>query len=83
MIGVLKLGSAKWVLAGTNTYTGTTTVDNGILAMTATASQTLGVLMFGSAVNSANSSTSWTSLCDCHLLVVLCWTNTTTPRATR
>jgi autotransporter-associated beta strand protein len=56
-IGITKLGTGKWILPATNTYTGTTTVDAGILALTATASQTLGGLTFGSAAANTGTAT--------------------------
>lgn len=58
LMSVSKLGTGKWILNGTNTYGGTTFIDNGILAMTPAAAQTLaGGFTFGAAAGNTTAST--------------------------
>ena len=52
LISVSKLGTGKWILGGTNTYTGATTINDGTLEYTAAGAQTLGALTFGAAAAS-------------------------------
>lgn len=56
--GVIKVGKGTWVLAGNNTYTGTTQIMNGVLRINANATGTSGLgntaLTFGAVATAEN-----------------------------
>ncbi len=53
LVNVLKVDAGTWVLAGTNTYTGTTTITNGLLKLAANAASST-VLLSTNAITFGN-----------------------------
>jgi autotransporter-associated beta strand protein len=56
-VALTKTGAGSWTLPAANTYTGTTTIDQGTLAFTTTDPALAGGLTFGATVGGTNSGT--------------------------
>jgi autotransporter-associated beta strand protein len=54
---IAKLGSNTWTLSGANTWTGSTNIDAGTLALTSATSQAHGALTFGAAAGNTSAGT--------------------------